>query len=724
MFGGSEPMRFAVRVFALVCVGYIVGAEISAQVFGVIAASAFFPPAGLTVAAMLLTRRSVWPAIVAAIVLGEVLVDLEGGSALPMAAGYALADVIEPVVGASIVRLWCHQAPDLRRNGDFWVYLGGACLAGPLVGGAVGGTTSHLAEGTPWLTTALQWFAGDVISVLVIGSSILLWRKQSYTLKARPAETLVLLLAALGLAIVGFGSPLPPALALVPVLAWAAFRIGMLATALTGVVIAAVGNFMTGSHLGQLGNMKLSDSVRVAVAQIFIALLVLIAMVIAQEVSGRKRAFEERDAERGERLRLESLSRLALRLSAELTPRDVGSALEQQLLADVDATSFKLGLVNHDGSRLEWIAAAGALGSSSEPVDGPLLTDRCIATDATRSGHMIIVPSTEDDEHRYGSGCEGIRIDEAESLGAWPLFSGEKPVGVIVLAWARRQPFDAEQLAYLSTVASMTGPALVRAKSYADEHARALVLHAAAHPTAQVCSAGMEYRAYYRPSDTADGLGGDWYSVFPLPSGRTFLSVGDVMGHGLMAVEDMAQLRSTGNAYAHQGLRPAQVLSELNSFAASQMRGGFATNLIAVFDPATSLITLSSAGHPPALLRRANTGEVVRLSGALGPVLGPVDDAVYAESAVHVGPGDVLVMYTDGLVEHDPCSLEAGIVRLQQMIASWPSADLLDCEAIAAEAAPSPRLDDVCLLIARFGPSTGDSENPALASDSEFCLTA
>ena len=54
VFGGSEPMRFAVRVFALVCVGYIVGAEISAQVFGVIAASAFFPPAGLTVAAMLL----------------------------------------------------------------------------------------------------------------------------------------------------------------------------------------------------------------------------------------------------------------------------------------------------------------------------------------------------------------------------------------------------------------------------------------------------------------------------------------------------------------------------------------------------------------------------------------------------------------------------------------------------------------------------------------------
>lgn len=722
VLGRSEPMRFALRVFVLVLVGYIVGAEVSAQFFGVVAASSFFPPAGLTVAAMLLTRRSVWPVIAAAVLVGEVLVDLDGGSALPLTAGYALANIVEPLIGASVVRIWCPETPDLRRTKDFIIFLGGACLAGPLVGAAVGGMASHLTQGTPWLTTALRWFAGDVISVLVIGSSILLWRKQFYILRARPVETLGILVAALGLSIVGFGSSLPPALAVLPVLAWAAVRASVLGTALTGVVIAAVGNFMTGSHLGQLGNMKLPDPFRVAVAQIFLAVLVLVAMVVAQEVSHRRMALRERDAERGERLRLESLSRLALRLSAELTPRDVGSALEQQLLADVDATSFKLGLLNHDGSKLEWIVAAGDLWSSSEPVDGPLLTDHCIATDATRSGHMIIAHSAGENGQGYGYGCEGLRIAEAESLGAWPLFSGEKAIGVILLAWAQRQPFDAEQLAYLSTVASMAGPALVRAKSYADEHARALVLHAAAHPTAQVSSVGMDYRAYYRPSDATDGLGGDWYSVFPLPSGRTFLSVGDVMGHGLMAVEDMAQLRSTGNAYAHQGLRPAQVLGELNLFAASQMRRGFATNLIAVFDPAANLVTLSSAGHPPALLRRANTGEVVRLSGGLGPVLGPVGDAVYAESAVHVGPGDVLVMYTDGLVEHEDCSLEVGIVRLQQMIASLPSGDLLDCEAIAESVAPSPRLDDVCLLIARFGTVFGDSENPTPSSDTAFCL--
>ena len=90
-----------------------------------------------------------------------------------------------------------------------------------------------------------------MISVLVIGSSILLWRKQSYTQGAarrdsRPSA------GRAGSGNGGFRFAPSPALALVPVLAWAAFRIGMLATALTGVVIAAVGNFATGSHLGQL----------------------------------------------------------------------------------------------------------------------------------------------------------------------------------------------------------------------------------------------------------------------------------------------------------------------------------------------------------------------------------------------------------------------------------------------------------------------------------------
>jgi serine phosphatase RsbU (regulator of sigma subunit) len=69
---------------------------------------------------------------------------------------------------------------------------------------------------------------------------------------------------------------------------------------------------------------------------------------------------------------------------------------------------------------------------------------------------------------------------------------------------------------------------------------------------------------------------------------------------------------------------------------------------------------------------------------------------------VQVGPGDVLVMYTDGLVEHLDENVEAGIGHLASVIAAWPPEALLDCEAIAADVAPAPHSDDLCVVIVRF----------------------
>lgn len=285
----------------------------------------------------------------------------------------------------------------------------------------------------------------------------------------------------------------------------------------------------------------------------------------------------------------------------------------------------------------------------------------------------------------------------------WPLSSGGEPFGALVMNWSEPQPLNAAQLAYISAVATMASQALIRAKAYTDERARAAVLHSVAQPLDQVEVTGLEYRALYQPAESAYGLGGDWYSVLALPDGKTYFSVGDVIGHGLLSVEDMARLRSAGNAYAHMGLSAAQILNEMNRYAAHQIGGEFATNLIAIFDPECSTLSFSSAGHPPALLRRAATGEVLRLEGASGPMLGPFDDTVYLSATVAADPGDVLVMYTDGLVEHHDEDLRAGIAHLQQVVSSWPPEALLDCESLARDVAPAPYADDICLLIVRFG---------------------
>jgi serine phosphatase RsbU (regulator of sigma subunit) len=241
----------------------------------------------------------------------------------------------------------------------------------------------------------------------------------------------------------------------------------------------------------------------------------------------------------------------------------------------------------------------------------------------------------------------------------------------------------------------------------------AAVLHSAAHPAPAEVS-GVDYSACYQPAEEESGLGGDWYSVLALRKNRVYLSVGDVVGHGLTAVEDMAQLRSAANAYAYQGLAPTQVLAELNDFAGNVSQGGFATAVAAVYDPLTGTLSYSSAGHPPALLRRAKTGEVTQLGEAGGPVLGPIDDVTYPEAAVSVDPGDVIVMYTDGLVEHPGDVVQTGISHLERVVANWPPDALLDSEALVAEVAPRPHPDDVCVLVVRI--KTAEQQQAGAAS--------
>jgi serine phosphatase RsbU (regulator of sigma subunit) len=273
---------------------------------------------------------------------------------------------------------------------------------------------------------------------------------------------------------------------------------------------------------------------------------------------------------------------------------------------------------------------------------------------------------------------------------------------VLLLVWSDPQPFDTAQRAYVSAVATMLGQALVRARIYSDEHARAAVLQSAVLPTSPVDTCGLDVAVTYEPA--AQGLGGDWYDIMPLPKGRSYLAVGDVVGHGLPAVEDMAQLRSAGRVLAHQGLPPAQLLAELNGFTRHASLGKFATMAVAILDPDEGVLSYSVAGHPPPFLRYAVDGEVVRLTDAHGPVLGPVHDATYTQGQVRVSPGDILVMYTDGLVERQGMDIEMGLARAQQMIAGWESGTSLSeyCEALQETLSPRPRSDDVCIIAVRF----------------------
>ncbi len=171
-------------------------------------------------------------------------------------------------------------------------------------------------------------------------------------------ETVIVLLATAGLSVLSFTTDLPPALFLLPVMAWAAFRLDMLGAALAGAVLAFVANYMTDAGRGTFAQLDLPPAGRLAVMQAFIAVVVLVAMLIAQEAAGRVAAVRQRQAERRERLRLETLARLGQLLSGALTEKQIGDAVASQVLNDAGAQALNVGSgrcrrrdadVGHDG---------------------------------------------------------------------------------------------------------------------------------------------------------------------------------------------------------------------------------------------------------------------------------------------------------------------------------------------------------------------------------------
>lgn len=710
-----SPLRSdATRVLA-VFLAFTIGAVLSWESFGSMEGPSFFyPSAGVTAAALMLSRRALWPAMAGAVIAAELLVDSIYGNPMALSVAFAASNVVEPVIGASLVLAWCGGRPDLTKRREFSAFIAGACVAGPFVGGLIGGTSSAVVNGWPWLGATLTWWSGDALGVLVMASPILLWSAQSHLLRRRPWDMAGILVVTALLSIATFWGHFAPSILILPVLAWAAFRVNMLGAAIAGALAAFLINIMSTRGEGPFSHdADMLPAVQVALTQLYIAVIVVVAMLIAQEAAARQNAVREREVERRERMRLETLARLALRLSDALTPDDIGDALEDEVLNEAGANALSLGLVAADGKKLEWVNAAGYPAAMLEEVrDGADLNDRTLALDVVRSGAPIQLRTASAYAAAYPHRAHWLAVTNTESIAGWPLAAGGDPFGVLQLTWSEPQPFDEAQLAYISAVSTMVSQGLVRARIYSDEHARAVVLHSVAQPETHVDAVGLEYSALYSPADAARGLGGDWYSVMALPDGSTYLAVGDVIGHGLLTVEDMAQLRSAGNAYAHQGLPADQILAELNRFAAHQIAGDFATSLVAIFDPHRSTLSYSSAGHLPGLLRRAATGEVVRLSDASGPLLGPFDDSVYTQSTVAVDRGDVLMMYTDGLVEHYDEDLNAGIGHLEKVVAAWPPEALLDCESLARDVAPAPHDDDLCLLIARFGNvDSGSSES-------------
>ena len=195
---------------------------------------------------------------------------------------------------------------------------------------------------------------------------------------------------------------------------------------------------------------------------------------------------------------------------------------------------------------------------------------------------------------------------------------------------------------------------------------------------------GLQMAARYLPSSATLGLGGDWYDVYVLDDAKIGLVVGDVSGHGIDAIADMTEFRTTVSTL----LRTNQELSQIAEMSTSLLRGDhfgevrFATAGLMVYDPAEHSLSYVRAGHPPMLVREPG-GEVVVLERGGGGPLGITDTGIEVQ-IVGVEPGSVIVAYTDGLIERRDESIDTGLDRLRRALAECAPEDLWQgAEAIA-----------------------------------------
>ncbi len=286
--------HFAVFV-AIVGALYVLGAESAFWIQREAATGvAFFPAAGVTLAALAVTPRQRWPWLLATIAVAEAAVDLQHGQTLWMALGFAAANTAEPYVGATLLRGTFRGDASLRRF--FTRYILYAVIAGPLVGAAIGGTVASFAGlHESGASIATKWFIGDALGVLVIATCALAWREQHQhhvdphvpwlEVVAFPLFTATIT----SVLILFWHEPL--IYLVLPVLMWAAVRGGFSLVTTTGVAMALVAEIAVVS--GKSRDTLVSDAGtgrQLLYLQLFLAVALLSALVLAIEVGERIRA--------------------------------------------------------------------------------------------------------------------------------------------------------------------------------------------------------------------------------------------------------------------------------------------------------------------------------------------------------------------------------------------------------------------------------------------------
>jgi len=289
------------------------------------------------------------------------------------------------------------------------------------------------------------------------------------------------------------------------------------------------------------------------------------------------------------------------------------------------------------------------------------------------------------------------------SLIAVPLTVRGRVLGVMEISSLQTNFFTGDDLELLALAAERASLVFERMMIYEREHEIAVTLQQSVLPGRLPEVERLDVAVRYLPGRNELEVGGDWYDVIDLGNNRVGVVVGDVVGKGVIAASAMAQLRNALRVYALDGLKPSSVLTRLGELART-VGTPFATVAYMVIDYERGTCRYASAGHPPPLHVRAGW-PAVYLEGGRSTPIGIGLDTRSRQASIELEPGDLLVLYTDGLVESRTMTLNEGMDRLCEAVESGPEVldDLLD--HVGTELDVDTRQDDVALVAIRWLPA-------------------
>jgi sigma-B regulation protein RsbU (phosphoserine phosphatase) len=377
---------------------------------------------------------------------------------------------------------------------------------------------------------------------------------------------------------------------------------------------------------------------------------------------------------------------------SHLSAGDLLATLLGRVREILDADTAAVLLLDNSGRQLIATAASGLEEEVSQGVRIPV--GQGFAGRIAAERRPVILDHVD-----HGNVLNPLLLEKGiRSLAGVPLLVHGAVLGVLHVGAVRDRVFTARDAELLQLAADRAAVA-VQWLGSREDHAAALALQRSLVPSALPAVRGAEIAARYVPG--SGRVGGDWYDVFVLPSGKLGTVVGDVAGSGLSAAVIMGRMRSALRAYALEFPSPAAVLAKLDHKMQYFEEGEvMATVAYAVLDPACGQVAIASAGHlPPVIAAPGQRSAMAQI--AVGPPIGVTDAPGRQVTTLALAPGSVLCLFTDGLVERRDEPIDDGITRLCHAVTPGPpeAVCVSVMQALVGRHYPG---DDIALVVLRW----------------------